>query len=262
MAESTLSLAWDDFQNEVGRFLGYGVTQGSWSSAQEATVQSCVHSGVRNVMFPPMIPGGMNGYAWSWMHPTTTIDTTASQGEDDLPDDFHQLIGDFHHASNTGYTRVKRVSEGEILERRALDDYNGFPKLCAIRYKSRTGADGQRQEVLWYPEPDDAYTLSYSYDVYPGQLSDTYKYPPGGSSLSELYLESCLAVAEQRVLDMEGIHSKNFMAMLIAAIERDKRRAPTNYGRMGHYEGTSREQTLFRGQRTGSYYLTYDGTPL
>jgi len=260
MAESTLSYNWDDFKQEVGRFLGYGSDSSSWSSDQTAVIEMCVHSGCRNVMFPPAMEGIQLGYSWSWMRPTTTIDTTADQGEDDMPDDFHRLIGSFHFESAKGYAKVKQVVEGEILELRALDDYNGFPRLCAFRYKSTDQTTGQRQEVIWYPEPDDTYTLTYSYEVYQGKLSDSAKYPPGGMHMSEVYMESCLAVAEQRILDQQGIHTVNFNSMLVAAVARDKQRGGKNYGRVGHKESTLRE--VFRGQRGGTYNLTYNGDTL
>jgi len=78
MAESTLSLEYDDFMAEVGGFLGYGVTSGNWSAAQAAEILRYVQAGVRQFYYPPAVDGTQDAYEWSFLKPTTTITTIAA----------------------------------------------------------------------------------------------------------------------------------------------------------------------------------------
>ena len=75
MAESTLSLSYDDFQREVGDFVGYGLAVGNWTSAQVAEVDAFIQSGLRQFYYPPAVEGVEVGYPWSFLKPTTTIET-------------------------------------------------------------------------------------------------------------------------------------------------------------------------------------------
>jgi len=55
-------------------------------------------------------------------------------------------------------------------------------------------------------------------------------------SLAELFIESCLAVAEQRLNDEIGVHTQTYQALLLDAVQRDKKHSPTYFGYMGHTE--------------------------
>jgi hypothetical protein len=102
--------------------------------------------------------------------------------------------------------------------------------------------------------------MSYEYEAYSGALSDAYPYPLGGMKLSELYLESCLAVAEQRAHEEYNIHTQNFQSLLIDAIARDRKNGAVQYGQMGDCQN---EDVEFRRGYTGSVYgITYQGNPI
>ena len=57
MAESTLSLGYNEIQIEVGRFLGYEVTPASWTAAEIAEVDRFIQAGYRQFLYPPEIEG-------------------------------------------------------------------------------------------------------------------------------------------------------------------------------------------------------------
>jgi hypothetical protein len=194
-----------------------------------------------------------------------TVDVTAGATYEigiyiyNLPDDFGRLIGTLHYAAGEHRSSLVIVSVGKLLQMRACADLNGAPTYAAYRYKSSTGASGQRQEILFYPEPDAAYTLSYEYEAFTGKLTDSYPYPLGGMKYSELYLESCLALAESRIEDNPGNHTQQFNALLVDAIARDRKHGIQNYGPMG--QPPTRGGGEFRhGLGSGTYPITYNGS--
>lgn len=177
-----------------------------------------------------------------------------------LPDDFNRVIGRLHYQADDRYPAIQIIQEDSILEMRSASDMTGHPQYGAVREKSSTGATGQRREIIFYPRPDTAHVLTYSYEAYSGQLSDSYPYPLGGMHLSELYVESCLAVAEQRVNEEAGLHTTLFQSLLADAVARDRKRGAKNFGRMGN---TAEEELLYprfrRGYVGGTYPITYGG---
>lgn len=179
----------------------------------------------------------------------------------DLPDSFNRLIGDLHYAADEYREGIVLVPVGTLEEMRAHDDQSNAPQFCATRYKSSDGTTGQRQEILFWPEPDVYYPLTYNFEAYAGQLSDTYAYPLGGMHLSELYTESCLAVAEQRINNEPGVHTQAYGMLLQDAIARDRKRGARFFGQMGG--GEDRDGRTFRRGHTrsasGSHRVTLDG---
>jgi hypothetical protein len=181
----------------------------------------------------------------------------------DLPDSFSRIRGNLHYAADEYRAAVEIVSVGSILDMRAHNNRDGTPAFAAICYKTSDGSDGQRQEILFWPKPDAYYVLTYIYEAYSGQLSDSNPYPLGGMHLSELYIESCLAVAEQRVNNEAGLHTQTYQALLADAIMRDKKRGARIFGQMGGGEDGD-GQTFRRGskQYNSAYDITYNGVQL
>lgn len=332
MAESTLSLGFIDFQEEVGFLLGYGRTVANWSATQLAEIAVCVQSGIRRV-YNPM---GGGGYQWSFLRPSATLYlgasgtdgvlssgtfdsatftnwttqgiTTADQvfitapavsegtyditlvaagaitltqtpddatgltfrikrspANFDLPDDFGRLLGVLHYAADENKPAIVRVAESRILEHRAWSDQNSHPYWAAFRYLTSTGLTGQRQEIIFYPEPDASYTLSYSYEAYSGILTTDLPYPLGGSHLSELYLESCLAVAEQRINGEAGLHTQMFQPLLDDAMAIDKKHGARFFGSLGGREREFSWDEWTRGRALGAdgaHSVTYKGVEI
>jgi hypothetical protein len=78
-------------------------------------------------------------------------------------------------------------------------------------------------ELLLSPTPDAAYSLHYHYRVAIPALDSTNTTPPGGEAHGELYIESCLAAAEQRLHGEMGLHSARFMECLTASVLHDRK---------------------------------------
>ncbi len=257
MAESGLSIGYADLCAEVGFFLGYGRTSGSWSASQESEIDGYIQSGVRQVYYPPSTIPEMAGYEWSFLCPTTTLSIVSGTDDYDLPDALGRVVSSFYYPSAEYRAPIQQVPVGRLLAMRAESDLTGPPKYFATRFKAEDRTEGSRQEVLFFPEPDDAWTLSYEYEAYSGPLSDSYPYPLGGMKLSELLIESCLSVAEVRAREQPGVHTAAFQALLIDQIQRDRKQGSANYGQMGDTSGCALD--FKRGYSGTTYGITYHG---
>jgi hypothetical protein len=257
--ESTLSAVYSVLSAEVGAFLGYGATAASWTADQAAEIERYVQAGVRQFYYPPAMQGVEPGVEWSFLKPTATLDTLASDAEQDMPDAFGRLLGDFHFEPDVCSVPIVVVSEARIqtLLQQSIDV--GRPQYAAVRFKASTGAYGQRQEVVWWPIPDDVYTLTYRYEAFSGKLTGANPYPLGGMKYSDVILESCLAIAEQRANDERGLHTERFGMLLSAAIVQDRKNSARYYGQMGTPEDSAipRRRMLF-----DNYPITYKGETL
>lgn len=181
-----------------------------------------------------------------------------------LPDDFGRLIGSLHFATDETRSEIDIIPLGDLLELRARTDEVDAPRYAAIRPRSSDGSAGQKQEILFWPRTDSYYPLSYAYEAYQSALSDTYPYPLGGMQMSELYIESCLSVAEQRSNDEAGLHTQLYQAQLLDAVMRDMKKGPSTFGQMGHREKFSEFDRWRkpRGYTGGVYPITYNGNLL
>jgi len=188
-----------------------------------------------------------------------TFRLTRSPADYDLPDDASRIVGDLHYATAEYRTGIQIVSIGQLLLMRASRDRTDYAKYAAIHAKSSDQTTGTRQEILFYPRPDAYKVLTYQYEVYQNILTDGAPYPQGGMKLSELYTVSCLAVAEQRANDENGINTQLFPTLLADAIARDRKQSAQNYGPMG--QGEVSDLREFRRGLTGeSYSYSYNGT--
>lgn len=251
MSESTLSISYADLLIEVGGFLGYGVDSTAWNAAKLAEVDRYIQSGIRNFYYPPA------GYEWSFLNPSTTIATAVGDDAMDLPDALSRITGNLHFAAALNCTPVTLVSEGQMMALKARTTTNAKPKCAAIRSKVSDGAGGQRLEIVYWPTPDAIYTLTYRYEAYSGKLTTLKPYPLGGMKHSELIIESCLAVAEQRGNDERGAHTERFAEMLAAGIEIDKKMGARFFGMMG--ENCETSDSLSRRNFGTTYPVTYKG---
>jgi hypothetical protein len=177
----------------------------------------------------------------------------------DLPDNFGRLIGTMHYPEVAYRHTISVVSTARLLDMRAYANLADDPIYCAIRYTvGDGGVTGSRQEILFFPTPNKPWTLSYEYEAYQGALSNDFPYPLGGMQMAEVYIESCLALAETRINDEIGQHAQQFQALLVDAIARDRKRGAQRYGEMGHREEDWR-MPFRRGWVGPPYPITYHG---
>lgn len=77
MAESTLSAVHSEIAAELGHLLNYGRDYSAMTAAQQAEVNLLLERAQRQVYFPPILPGETQAHSWSWLHPVTTLTTSA-----------------------------------------------------------------------------------------------------------------------------------------------------------------------------------------
>ncbi len=233
MSESALSLMYSDLLAEVGGFLGYGRDSDSWSDAETNEIDRYIQAGIRQFYYPPAVDGVDVNHQWSFLNPSTTLETVGKTATVDLPDDLGRVLDSFYYDESVYQSPIPVISEAQLLALRSRSTDTGTPQYAAVRYKSSDGSDGQRMEVIFWPTPDTAYTLTYKYEAFNGKLSEDNPYPLGGMRYAELITESCLAIAEQRANDEKGLHWEQFTRLLAAGVAMDNKQGAHNFGHMG-----------------------------
>ena len=223
MPESTLLKSMTDIKTEVADYCRFGRSSSVWSTDQAARLTSYLTSGLHQFYFPPILPGESVSHPWSFLKPYTTLTTVADTYLYDMPDNFAFIEGLMVHDAAMLYRELKQVSPEKLLAMRAMADISQVPQLFAIRPKSAGGVVSTKYEMLMYPTPDAAYLLNYQYALIPDALSAEAPYPLGGPQHAETILESCLAIAEQRIDDKIDIHQSLFMQKLQASVAIDRR---------------------------------------
>ena len=220
-------LGYTDLFRSVARFLGYDADD--LTAQQREEVDMCVQSGVRNFYYP----AALNGGDWSFLTLEGSLAVEEGNGEYLLPDGIGNISGQMYFDASEQRRGVVIVPFGDIQMMRR-NPVSGAPRFAAVVSTNRIGGKGQMRRVHFYPTPDKAYMLTFRADADTGKLdAERRPYPLGGHAYSEIILESCLAVAEQRVNDEVGIHTQNFNQHLEAAINRDGRSGAQNFGQMG-----------------------------
>lgn len=258
----TSALQYSDIQSEVGFYLGWTRTSSNWTSDQSATINAVIASGERQFYVPPILPGERHIHEWSFLKPVMTITTVSGQGDYGLPHDFGGIEGCLTYNANQGYRELRIIGEGEIRKFRQRTATSGYPRFAAVRPYRAEGTTSQRYELMLWPEPDGAYDLTFKYNVLTDSMSSSRTYPFGEAVHGECLLESCLAVAEQRVNDQRGVHWEMFMQRLAASIFYDRQ---TNRQEFFGYNGDSSDDRRGRPGRGRVYgvldsSVTYNGT--
>jgi len=223
--ESTLSLNLTTLRKELGWFWLGERTAANWTADETTQLDDMIASGLRNFYHPPPTQNTPKGYKWSFMEPTTTLSLVANTADYTLSANFGGLIGEMtYSADDNRWFPIELTGEHRIrtLRQRDYSSISSDPKLAAVRPISSSGSNGQRFQLMLYPKPDKAYTLSYRYHALPNQLTAANPYPMGGAAHAETILESCLAVAESRMDNNAGIHHAAFQQRLAASIAFDQ----------------------------------------
>jgi hypothetical protein len=222
------SLPW--LRREVGAYLGYGYNQALFDHEKIGVIDSIITSGVMRFYFPPPLPRGdgipdHSPHQWTFLSPVASLAVAAGTATYELPSDFSGVIGEF-----TGQAlRISVVPEVQLRQVQGSEGKTGTPLYAAIRPKKTAGGAEQGWEVVFYPTPAAAATLSYRYSVAPVELSDSNPFPLGGRQFAETILQSCLAVAEERQTKIStGPANAKYLERLAAAVQLDAQTAKSS----------------------------------
>ena len=249
MGESTLALKLTDLQELVGHHLGYG--RSGWNTEQTAVIADCIESGLRRFYFTEAIPqyGIPAGYPWEFLKPKASLTLESGTRVVDMPDDYGGMEGlvMIGAVGQTDFQSIKQMTAERIRELFGLTpDLTGTPQVVAIEWSKNIAADqGQRAQMLVYPEADTDYTLEFQYYLQPDALTATRPYPYGGSRHAETIKAACLAAAE---LDLngggDGKREDFYLKRLGTSIMEDQRNRPQFLG----YNGDCSDERRYVGR--------------
>lgn len=237
VAGDTLATSYTELRGIVAKFLGYNPA--SLTEAQDTEVDGYIQSGIRNFYYPPKMDGVDDSFEWSFIRQTGGVETAAGVGSYQLPDGFGRIAGQISVEGEYG-TMIPIVPYGDIVRMRGrgIAASNERPRFAAVVAEQAFGERGQSKRLHLWPTPDRAYTLSFVCDADTGRIdAEERPFPLGGAMFSELIIESCLAVAEQRANDEEGLHTKKFNELAVSMIARDRKSSAQEFGDIGDPDG-------------------------
>jgi hypothetical protein len=231
MAESKLSLKYEDLKAAAGLFLGYGrgVSKGdaTWTTRQSSVLDELVKSGLRQFYFPaPSDKSGVS-YEWSFLRPSTTLPLLDGEQTVTLPDDFGGFDGRIQ--VTTGQTETGLALEvagmGMIRQMRAeFPTTTGRPLWAAVDPIKGTSVDeGQRFVLEVYPIADRDYTLSCAYSIHPDALSGDRPYAYGGLQHAETIQAAIIAAAELYLDDTQTVRKAYFQERMAVSVSQDRK---------------------------------------
>lgn len=235
----------------IGEAMGYGPHPGIWDQTQGQKVKLALETGLRKFYSPPVLPGEKYGWEWSFLAPTSQMTMVPGKYEYDLPADFCNLEQPFVYQPNTTvmYPPIRIVSERQVMAFLQRTVAASMSTICCIRPKQLDQSAGTRYEVLFWPVPDQAYGLTYTYQIYPSMLGAEVALPFGGQASAQTIIEACLAAVEE-IKGERGLHSELFMEHMRTSVSHDRKvntpqtlgrnhdRSDRGYGRYWGYTGS------------------------
>jgi len=221
MAEPTLAVDYARLRMRIADFLGYTRVIASWSADDIARIAECIEGGMNRFLNPPPIQGYPAAYTWSFLNVSTTLSLVAGTEEYTLPDSFGRLTSRFQFSDQKGSIRMKFVPKTIYDETRdMLSTTRTRPIMFCLIPQAVSGTIGQRFKAAFYPLPDAAYSLRYSYRALTDALAAT-GYPPGTAAHGETIALACLAHADLHVNKRIGEMEAAFMQALAGSINND-----------------------------------------
>ncbi len=245
------SVNFSQIKSEIAFFVG--TPESEWDAQTGTAVESCIRTGVDKV-----IHNGL--HQWTWMRPRWTVRTADGQRRYSLPPDFEQFVSDLcFDGVHYTYPRITEEPAGRLLHLNSASTTTGTPRRFAIESIAHDGTTDQEQQLVLHPTPDADYQLMGIYQVGVRPLSDSHPYPPGGEAHGELFLASCLAMAEAKFLDTGNDKRLLFQEILQAHIAIDQRRHARNLGPLTPHLGRIRGRADARRMFDLTGLTTYEG---
>jgi len=160
---------------------------------------------------------------WSFMYHTTTLAVTAGDEDTDLPSDFSQLTDAFSYEPDEYRASPIQVESHEIRELRSANDYTNRMIYFAIEMKDFVAATGERWKVMWFPRPEEDYTMYYRYRATP-TIPTTGEMMRGDPRFSLAAQYCVMAVAASYAKDADTYYADMRDKAMATAIQQDRLR--------------------------------------
>lgn len=227
---ATLDLTYTNLMNAVGNLLGYGADYTAYPTARQTECDRVVQSGLRRFYYFRGPVDGVMFTGWSFMRGLGTVTLVAGTRTYDLASDFSDIEFRFTFGDADARPPIDIVGEVNIRDMYNAADADGTPLFAAVKAKTFASTAAQTWEVIFYPEPDAAETISYQYQKNPLQLSGSVLYPLGGPQHASTIEAACMAEAETLVDDEgNGIHEQRFQRLLATSVRLDMHSATPEY---------------------------------
>ncbi len=265
MAQSSLDIIWSELQGRICTYLGWprgapyndppGLT-----SIQQFELDGITASGLRSFYYP----ASEIAFNWSFLMPTASLALASGASTLALPNDFGSPEGQVTVQPSGSQAQpwdVAWLNEAQVREKYStFPTMTGPPMYVSLQAIKGTSSNlGQQWQLYFFPLSDQAYTVQLAYSVCPDYLSTPFPYAYGGAQHAETILESCLAIAEQRLDDTATVHAALFQSRLQASMALDRKNKPQN---LGYNRDNSDLPAWNRGQQhwwAGA--ITYNGSP-
>lgn len=228
-----LSLTYTDLLKEVGYYLAFGETTGSYTSDQTSRADNAVEEGCRLFYYPEDVDGQpFNG--WSFMNPIGTLSVVSGTGTYSMPTGVESIDGIISFAAGSGYPPIQVIDEEGIRALGWPANYTGTPAYAALRPSNSTvdSTTVQTIQLILFPTPNITATATYRYWIKPQVLASGVLYPLGTAAHASTLRAACLAAAELAENDEEGPHYKRYVRRMKVSMRIDRRNTPEYYGQM------------------------------
>jgi hypothetical protein len=208
-----MTVSFAQLQETIGRVF-FGKRTG-FSSAETDDIEDIIKGGLQAVY---------RAHQWSFLRPTEDIVTVVSQLAYDLPAGFDGIEDNLltWPEGEGYYPAVPIVPWSDIRRLASVNDDTGRPQCAAIIAADYDATVGSKRQIVFYPTPDDEYTLSAVMRLRWTMIDNSNPYPIGGEILAEAITEGCLAAGERLLDGAPGVHTEAFKEALEAAIRQDK----------------------------------------
>lgn len=226
-------MTFDDLKESVSEYVGWGRDLTQLDSEQGSRLDNCVKFGYTRFLRPTCREH--LGYRWNFLSPTVSLTITKGVDTYSLDSEIGAIIGEIYF-DEAGYSPIScDVGETNIALSRAKD-ITGTPKIATVRIVKTEDVDGNitfSKELVVCPTPDKDYDAHYTAYLYVQEILKQTETVYGSEFYSDTIEEACLAAAEVRINDDDGVHNNMFNDMLLASIEQDLRETPNEWGNAG-----------------------------
>lgn len=169
-------------------------------------------------------------HPWSFRRRFTTLSIVSGEWNYELPADYTEMITKFTFPLNSGYPQIEERSIETLMQLRAEQQTSSYPEYFATQVGTYAPETGQRNEVCFWPTPNGDWTLHYGYKIIPNKLVNDTDVCMGGPEMSECIEQFCLAMAETKRDEKDGVQSKMAKEALMGAIAADNAKNPKFLG--------------------------------